>query len=41
MVINACFSGEVSKLFLESGYPYIITVNSNMKIEEEAAKIFS
>ena len=35
--VNACHSLEIAKVFLEAGVPYVIAVQSELKIEEKAA----
>lgn len=38
---NACHSEEVGKIFKESGIPFVIAVQSDLKIEDKAALTFS
>ena len=39
--VNACHSEEVGKIFYEAGIPFVIAVQSNLKIEDKAATTFS
>ncbi|KAL4481100.1 hypothetical protein ABPG72_015055 [Tetrahymena utriculariae] len=38
---NACHSEEVGKIFYEAGIPFVIAVQSDLKIEDKAALTFS
>ena len=37
VIINACHSEALGRLFLEAKVPYVIAVQSELKIKEEAA----
>ncbi|KAL4481101.1 hypothetical protein ABPG72_015056 [Tetrahymena utriculariae] len=39
--VNACHSEEVGLMFLNSGIPFVVAVQSNLKIQDKAAQIFS
>lgn len=39
--VNACHSEEVGRVFLEAGVPCVIAVQSELKIEDKVAQIFS
>ena len=39
--INSCYSELIGKIFYEAGAKYCIMIDSQDKIEDEAAQIFS